>query len=230
MSDSATKQTHLLSGLTIRNLLFIAAALIMLLWPISTRLFASIVSCSGCSCVHDVTDGPAECSAFATCEPEDTGIVGEISSHFLCPSGSSPVLNQASTSGEIGGFGIFSQATSTSIFFNQTCETASVLEQCDGTTFPTDSGLDPTCCDTPPPPPPGGGGGGECLTDTDCPPGQICQDGLDGPVCQDGEQTMNMERLPSPAVSPRAKRGVISVASAESRRQAPKTSHASLKR
>jgi hypothetical protein len=153
------------SPVTLRNFLLIAAGALLFFWPLAQQGFASIVACSGCSCVSEVIDSLASCTAIAQCTPEAKLLIVNASIEYLCPS--QPVANQATTTGYIGGYNIYLTTYAQALFSARVCINQWAIEQCDGYKNSGVTSEDLYCCSPPPPPPPPGGG---------LPPGCTCCD------------------------------------------------------
>src|SRR5713101_1445932 len=168
------RKLSVFGGVTLRNLFLIAAGALLFFWPLAQRAFASIVACSGCSCVSEVIDGLASCTAIAQCIPEFKLLIVNASIEYLCPG--QPVANQATTTGYIGGYNIFATTYAQAMFSSRVCTNRWALEQCDGyqTSGITSDDLD--CCSPPPPPPPDPclGGSGPPIPPSDSGPAPVC--------------------------------------------------------
>lgn len=155
------------SGVTVRNLLLIVAGALLFFWPLAQKGFASIVACTGCSCVSQVIDGLASCTAVAQCTPEGQLLIVYASVLYTCPN--QPVANEATTTGYIGGYNIYLTEYAQALAYGRVCYNWWGLQQCDG--YKTSGVItnDLYCCSPPPPPPPPSGGGGctHVLTCTD---------------------------------------------------------------
>lgn len=172
MHTRFVKRVTPFSPVVLRNLFFLGAALVFVLWPFSPNVLASIFVCTNCDCTDDVINGPAVCLANMICEPEGTDIPIATFSSDECPNQFPQVNNQAFLSGVVGGTGVPAQSRAVSIGPNLVCHDDITVTLCDGTSTTQGSAvMNPSCCSFPPPPPPpiscaGGGDDGE--PDPDC--------------------------------------------------------------
>jgi hypothetical protein len=153
MALESLGKPSVVSRVALRNLLLIAAGALLFFWPLAQQGFASISSCLGCSCVTEVIDGTASCTATAICEPENTLLFVNATILYLCGPGL-PVANQATTSGVIGGYSIYSTEYANSLAYNRVCINKWALLQCDKYRTSGVTSEDLYCCSPPPPPPP----------------------------------------------------------------------------
>src|SRR5712692_8161300 len=113
------RKLSVFSGVTLRNLFLIAAGALLFFWPLAQRAFASIVACSGCSCVSEVIDGLASCTAIAQCIPEFKLLIVNASIEYLCPGqpvAGCPILAQSARVGPASPFPSSSFLTTCRIF------------------------------------------------------------------------------------------------------------------
>src|SRR6266568_4726752 len=157
MNNSSEQQVRVLSSLVIRNLLFLASALVFLLLPFPTKLFAAIQQCSNCDCTSSAYDSPgAFCSDTVVCsENPNVARIDVVSSTDQCPNKFPTVLNEANITGKVGWSSVLMSSVGTSISYNRVCHSWSETIPCVGNPVPTGS-LTPdySCCSPPPPPPP----------------------------------------------------------------------------
>ncbi len=150
--DEKLEKSSVVSYGTLRNLLLIAAGALLFFWPLAQRAFASIVACSGCSCVSEGIDNLASCTAIAQCTPEAKLLIVNASIYYSCPS--QPVVNQATTTGYINGYNIFATSRAFTLYYNRVCINQWAIEDCNGFKTSGITSEDLYCCNPPPPPPP----------------------------------------------------------------------------
>jgi hypothetical protein len=152
MARERLEKSSVVSTVTLRNLLVIAAGTLLFFCPLAQKAFASIVACGGCACVSEKIDGLASCTAIAQCTPEGMLLIVNASIEYLCPS--QPVANQATTTGYIGGYNIYATSYAQALFSARVCINQWAIEQCDGYKNSGVTSEDLYCCSPPPPPPP----------------------------------------------------------------------------
>jgi hypothetical protein len=155
MNNSSEQQVSVLSSLIIRNLLFLTGALVFLLWPFPTKLFAAIIVCSNCDCTDSSNDLPgAFCTADIFCSenPNNLKII-VFSSSDECPNKFPTVFNEANITGQVGWPSVHGTSVATSISYNRVCHSFGETIPCVGSPIPTGSLTMNTSCCSPPPPP-----------------------------------------------------------------------------
>jgi hypothetical protein len=154
MAQEGLEKSSVVSAVALRNLLIIAAGALLFFWPLAQQAFASIIACAGCSCVDQEDDALASCTALAQCSPENRLLIVNASIEYLCGM-ETPVENQATTTGSVGGSLVYATEYAISIYWARVCINKWARQYCNGTNNSGVTSEDLGCCYPPPPPPPG---------------------------------------------------------------------------
>jgi hypothetical protein len=143
--DERLEKSSVVSAVTLRNLLMIAAGALLFFWPLSQRAFASIWACAGCSCVDEEIDYLASCTALAQCVPEARLLIVHAEIEYLCGM-ITPVKNQATTTGSIGGDLVFATEYARSMYWGRVCINQWQRQYCNGNQPTGITSEDVNCC------------------------------------------------------------------------------------